>query len=712
MKFFTILCLLVVNTLTISAQSFAWARQFEASSTSEGRAVIYDYSKSFIYSTGSFQGIMDLDPGTGTSSVSSKGGDDIFISKLDFSGNFLWGLAIGGTNHDAGNSICDDGLGNIYVCGYFSASVDFDPGPGVFNLTSAGGMDAFILKLDAATGNFVWARQFEGTDLQTATSVVYSLGHIYTTGIFTGASDFDPGTGTFLLTETGGGGNAFISKLTIAGNFVWTKELGTNGSSKEAGNSISIDNSGNILSTGYFEGTIDLDPGPATSTSTSNGGYDIYVLKLNSAGNFIWGKTIGSSADDVGRAIKAERPNSDVYITGYFGGTADFDPGAGTYTLNTMGGSDIFISKLNAAGNFVWAKAMGSPNPDSGSGIAIDGNGKLYISGHFMGTVDFDPGAGSFNLTSSGNEDVFVSTLDTTGLFLSAKVWGGTASDYANGIAADMYGLVYTTGTFGSTVDFDPDATVFNLSAVGSQDAFVHKMCNLTVRAAASPNILCAGQTATLSAEGASNYNWTPAIVITTTITATPLTTTIYTLTGSVIGCMSTGTVGITVNPLPNIVASASPSIICTGNSSSLTASGATSYSWIPSGESTPTIVVSPTVITEYYVIGTSSSGCSKTQTVTLDVSTCTGIEKISGAGEISIYPNPANDYISIAVSANLSSANATVEVTDVLGKVIMKENINTDVTTVRITTLQDGVYFFKVIANNQTIKVGKVVKQ
>jgi hypothetical protein len=121
-------------------------------------------------------------------------------------------------------------------------------------------------------------------------------------------------------------------------------------------------------------------------------------------------------------------------------------------------------------------------------------------------------------------------------------------------------------------------------------------------------------------------------------------------------------------------------------------------------------ISVSPSVTTTYTVSGTNACGTA-VATVVQNVSPCVGIEEIAGADGISIYPNPANDYINIAVPANLASANTSVEITDALGKVVVKETITTDVTTLRITNLEDGVYFFRVITNSQTMKVGKVVK-
>jgi hypothetical protein len=101
-------------------------------------------------------------------------------------------------------------------------------------------------------------------------------------------------------------------------------------------------------------------------------------------------------------------PGGNVYITGYFEGTADFDPGAGTYNLTSAGSWDIFISKLNASGNFVYAKQLGGNDWNEGPSIVVDPGGNVYTTGNFEGTVDFDPGAGTYNLTSAGSKDIFV----------------------------------------------------------------------------------------------------------------------------------------------------------------------------------------------------------------------------------------------------------------------------------------------------------------
>ena len=120
--------------------------------------------------------------------------------------------------------------------------------------------------------------------------------------------------------------------------------------------------------------------------------------------------------------------SGNVYTTGRFNGTADFDPGPGTANLVSSGSTDVFVSKLNSAGELVWVKQLGGTSTagDFSESVAVDSSGNVYTTGWFNGTADFDPGAGTANLVSAGNSDVFVSKLDSTGTFVWAKQLSGT----------------------------------------------------------------------------------------------------------------------------------------------------------------------------------------------------------------------------------------------------------------------------------------------
>ena len=401
--------------------------------------------------------------------------------------DWQWAKAIGGigVNGDKGFSITTDALGNVYTCGRFTGTADFDPGAGIFNLTAIGEVDIFISKLDSA-GNFIWARAMSGVGYEAAISIaVDASGNVFTTGGFQSTVDFDPGPGIFNLTAPGPVGtyDIFISKLDSAGNFVWAKRIGS--IDNDSGNSIALDDSANVYTTGYFNITVDFDPGPGVFNLTSPGYDDIFVSKLDSSGNFVWAKRIGGSgySYQVGLSITIDRTGSgDVYTTGYFQNTVDFDPGPGVFNLTadttiSTYNNDIFISRLDASGNFVWAKRMGGPGVDAGRSIALDTSGNVYIAGQFSGTSDFNPDtAVTYYLNSAGLYDIFISKMNTGGNFIWAKALGGTAQDIALSVAIDAFSYVYTTGSFAATADFDPGPGVFNLTPAGSVNIFVSKL--------------------------------------------------------------------------------------------------------------------------------------------------------------------------------------------------------------------------------------------
>ena len=146
--------------------------------------------------------------------------------------------------------------------------------------------------------------------------------------------------------------------------------------------------------TGQFSITADFDPGTNTYNLTAVNGIDMFVLKMSPNGNLIWVKKIGGNSNEIGKSITSDI-NGNIYTTGYFRSQTDFDPGASTYNLTNIGLRDIFIQKLDANGNFQWAKQMGGTGDDEGNSITTDINGYVYTTGSFQRTVDFDPDTGT-----------------------------------------------------------------------------------------------------------------------------------------------------------------------------------------------------------------------------------------------------------------------------------------------------------------------------
>lgn len=466
----------LISASTFTAQNLTWAKNMGGTSLDNGLSVTVDASGN-VYTIGYFQGTADFDPGTGVSNLTSSGGTDIFISKLNSSGNFVWARRIGGAGSDVGRSIKVDGSGNTYFTGNFSTSVDFDPGAGTFSLTSVGANDIFIAKLDAS-GNFVWAKQIGSASNDFGYGIALDgAGNVYTTGAFDNTADFDPGVGTFTITSAGST-DIFVSKLNSSGNFVWAKSFGSNLS--DFGLCITLDGASNVLTSGYFQGTGDFDPGASTFPLSAVNARDIFISKLSSSGNFVWAKQIGGPGNETANSIAADA-SGNVYTTGSFDLSADFDPGASVFSMNTVGADDIFISKLNQSGLFSFAKGIGSTGFDYGRGVFISNSGNVLTTGEFSGSADFDPGISTNSLTAMGSTDIYISQLDGNGNYIAANAIGATSTSAAgNCITYDGTANIYLTGLFSGTTDFDPNSGVVNLVALGTQaDVFVLKLNNM-----------------------------------------------------------------------------------------------------------------------------------------------------------------------------------------------------------------------------------------
>jgi hypothetical protein len=382
----------------------------------------------------------------------------------------MWAKNMGGSMADHGRATAFDASGNMYTTGNFRGTGDFDPGTGVANLTSAGDNDAFVSKLDPS-GNFLWAKGFGGTSIDIGSAIaVDAQNNVYSVGAFRDLVDFNPGAGVDQRTAAGNS-DIYIHKLDAAGNYVWVKTIGDVGA--DGANTVLVDANGDILIAGRFTGTVDFDPNVGVHNLTATGGG--FVMKLSSSGNLIWAKPTGGLVN----SVKADA-NGNIYITGNFTGTANFHTGGGTSNLTSNGSNDVFVSKLDALGNFLWAVNMGGTGSDQGNGLAVDAAGNVYTVGVFTGTADFNPGAGVENLVSAGGSDMFISKLNTSGDFVWAKRVGGASADEAFTVNLDGSGNVYIGGRFQNIVDFDPGPGIANITATNLiwmlYDGFILKL--------------------------------------------------------------------------------------------------------------------------------------------------------------------------------------------------------------------------------------------
>jgi len=441
MKKTFLIVLLLLSCVFIFAQLNPWIWVKNAGGTngdySNGIAVDANGNS---YVTGCFGGSVTF----GSTTLTSSGGFDIFVAKLDSSGNWLWAKNAGGTSFDYGSGIAVDASGNSYVTGYFNGTATF----GSTTLTSNGDTDIFVAKLDSS-GNWLWAKNAGGTGDERGNCIeVDASGNSYVTGTFGSA------TATFGSTtlRSNGGKDIFIAKLNSNGDWLWAQRAG--GTDYDEGYGIAVDASGNIYVTGQFYSSATFD----LTNLTSNGDRDIFIAKLDSSGNnWLWAKNAGGTSFDYGSGIAVDA-SGNSYVTGYFADSATF----GSTSLTSNGYYDIFIVKLDSDGNWLWAQNAGGTDGDWGYGIAVDTSGNSYITGYFADSATF----GSTTLTNYGDEDIFIAKLDSSGNWLWANKAGGTDGDWGKDIAVDANRNSYVTGYFRGTTTVG--ATFGNITIYGS----------------------------------------------------------------------------------------------------------------------------------------------------------------------------------------------------------------------------------------------------
>ncbi|MFS0518943.1 beta strand repeat-containing protein [Nostoc sp. UIC 10607] len=399
-----------------SNNNILWAQKLGGTLTDVGLGITVDEAGNS-YATGFFSGIATF----GSTTLTSTGNEDAFITKLDSNGNVLWAQKLGGTESDSGLGITTDAIGNIYATGALNANSS----------------DTFIHKLDQ-NGNILWTKNLGGTSPDSGFGITNDKdGNTYVSGFFRGTATF----GSTTLTSAGNE-DAFITKLDSSGNFLWAKSLG--GISDDRGRGIIVDETGNAYFTGYFSVSATF----GSTTFNSAGNADAFVAKLDNNGNTLWAKNLGGTESDEGYGIVADEVGN-IYVSGLFSSTGTF----GNSTLSSTGDSDAFIAKLDSNGNVLSAQKFGGVSSDLGTGIATDGKGNIYATGGFSDTATF----GNITLTSAGNTDAFVVKLGEE--VEQPKI---TLALTPNSVAEDSSNnLIYTFTRDGDTTN--PQIVNFNI---------------------------------------------------------------------------------------------------------------------------------------------------------------------------------------------------------------------------------------------------------
>jgi len=394
-----------------------WAKSVGGAKDDYGSAVAVDDAGN-VYASGYFQSPSIT---FGTQTINNAGYDDVFLLKLDASGNAEWIMSFGGSSDEEGTGVSVDHNGNVYLTGYFSSSsIDFGSGP----LSTAGGYDLFIAKFNTA-GNSQWSIKTGGTDNERSLAITTDAsGNSYITGYYESAS---VAFGSTTLTNTGTGYNLFVSKINTDGIISWAKQSTSTGADIE-GTGISIDQNGNCYVAGSFDGAT---ASVGTSTLTNNHpGYDnIYTAKYDADGNFQWAANPVSGPEGNQAYCIAADPSGNCYLSGWYTSSSlTF----GSIVLNSSAfGDNIFVAKYNTDGIVQNAYSFAGSGMSGGYGnaIASDSVGNVFLTGYFEGTNMI---FGSTTLTNTGSYDVYWTKLSCTSTGFEDETVDKTGIIYPN----------------------------------------------------------------------------------------------------------------------------------------------------------------------------------------------------------------------------------------------------------------------------------------
>ncbi|MCC7291506.1 MAG: hypothetical protein IT449_05530 [Phycisphaerales bacterium] len=426
---------------------------------------------------GEFEGKVDFDPGVGKDNRRPKGMGDAYVSWYHpdgaYGGTYTFGATRGAPYlFNLAFALDRRPQGGFVVGGVFNGKTDFNPTDGKDVRVPEGEDDAFIaaFKQDFSY-DWTWTAGSNGYENIPAIAVD-SAGSVYAAGTYSDHLWLGEGNERRKLVSNGDL-DVFVIKLSASGELLWFTSFG--GPDRDYPEAVAVEASGAILLVGTFREDVDFDPDGQHFVRISNGGDDLFVLKLTPDGHFDWAKTIGGERTDRAKVVMATSSGL-TYVGGAFSGAVDFDPdGNGDVHDSSPASGHAFVTQYLGDGSYVWTRDFGGDASAVVTGLTTSAN-RLVQTGVYYGTIDLDPGPGIDERPPFGARSNYISYWALDGEYYLGDVFGGDGLDRTMGIAADSKGSVYVGGDFISdVVDFDPTAGVWDATNHGTVDVFLSK---------------------------------------------------------------------------------------------------------------------------------------------------------------------------------------------------------------------------------------------
>ena len=358
----------------------AWSKSFGDTGIDAAYGITVD-GNDLVVVVGHFAGTVSF----GGTALDSAGEGDVFLTKLDSDGNYVWSKRFGDEAADKGNAVAVDPSNDILIVGHFFDQITFEGAP----LTSAGAnYDGFVAKLDS-NGNPIWSTSFGDTSGDSANGVASdSQEAVVVSGFFAGTVNFGGANHV-----SGGSEDGFVAKWDTDGNPDWSVGFGAEGNQYAV--DVATDGSDSVVIAGFFSGAADLGGGDLVSA----GSQDVLAAKFDKDGKHVWSKSYGDGAAQHAHGVAANGAGS-VALVGAAAGTVDF--GAGSLAGSTD--LDVFVAMLDSDGEHLWSKRFGDNEPQTARAIAFRVDGSVVVAGELKGLVDF----GGFPVNAVDATDGFV----------------------------------------------------------------------------------------------------------------------------------------------------------------------------------------------------------------------------------------------------------------------------------------------------------------